>query len=79
VFAQILNKRLTELIKTYIIIIGESILVSSPIMREMEYATGFGLEIAFLLAAFALTFHLRMATAKASLEERDKLLLAAAD
>jgi hypothetical protein len=78
VFAQILNKRLTELIKTYIII-GESILVSSPIMREMEYATGFGLEIAFLLAAFALTFHLRMATAKASLEERDKLLLAAAD
>jgi hypothetical protein len=78
VFGQILNKRLTELIKTYIII-GESILVSSPIMREIEYATVFGLEIAFLLAAFALTFHLRMATAKASLEERDKLFLAAAD
>lgn len=77
-FGQILNKRLTELIKTYIII-GESILVSSPIMREIEYATVFGLEIAFLLAAFALTFHLRMATAKASLEERDKLFLAAAD
>lgn len=45
----------------------------------MAYSTVFGLEIVILLVAFSLTFHLNMKTAKASLEERDKLLLAAAD
>lgn len=45
----------------------------------MAYSTVFGLEIVILLVAFSLTFRLNMKTAKASLEERDKLFLAAAD
>lgn len=45
----------------------------------MAYSAVFGLEIIFLLAAFTLTFRLRVETAKASLEEKEKLALAAAD
>lgn len=45
----------------------------------LAYASVFGLEIILLLIAFGLTFRLHVEEARASLEEKEKLTLAAAD
>lgn len=45
----------------------------------LAYASVFGLEIVLLLTAFSLTFRLHIDEARASVEEKEKLTLAAAD
>lgn len=45
----------------------------------LAYASVFGLEIILLLTAFSLTFRLHVEEAQASVEEKEKLALAAAD
>ncbi len=63
-------------------VIGGVIVDSTQILTGnifMAYTTVFGLEIVVLLVAFTLTFRLRVEAAKASVEEREKLTLAAAD